>query len=131
MKVALGLGCDRDTPIATVVRAIDEALAEAGVTLADVAAVATIDRKSDEVAFIELAKEHDWTMIHYRAEELAGVPVPHPSEVVMKYVGTPSVAEAAALLAAGTNADGLLVEKHKHKGDDGKHATVSVARMSQ
>ncbi len=128
--MALGLGCDRDTPIETVTRAIDEALAMAGVTSDDIQAVATIDRKSDEVAFIELARQRGWTIIHYRAEELATVAVPNPSAVVMKYVGTPAVAEAAALRAADAGIEALLVEKHKHKGADGKNATVSVARMS-
>jgi cobalt-precorrin 5A hydrolase len=42
-------------------------------------------------------------------------------------MGTPSVAEAAALLAARTSASELLVEKFKHKGADGRNATVSIA----
>ena len=50
-----------------------------------------------------------------------------------RYTGTPSVSEAAALLAAGTSlaADpgALLVEKHRLRGADGRNATVSIARM--
>ena len=54
----------------------------------------------------------------------------HPSETVRRYTGTPSVSEAAALLAAGpdTPMTALVVEKHKHKGADGRNATVSIAR---
>jgi len=58
--------------------------------------------------------------------------VPNPSETVRKHTGTPSVSEAAALLAAGaTSPTALRVEKHKCKGPDGRHATVSVAFMNQ
>ncbi|MGK5642683.1 cobalamin biosynthesis protein [Streptomyces sp. URMC 126] len=46
----------------------------------------------------------------YDAAELAGVPVPHPSASARSAVGTASVAEAAALLAAGAGAV-LLVPK--------------------
>jgi cobalt-precorrin 5A hydrolase len=41
------------------------------------------------------------------------------------------VSEAAALLAAGADMQSLLVEKHKHRGPDGRNATVSVARMNE
>ena len=61
--------------------------------------------------------------------ELASVPVPHPSETVRKYTGTPSVSEAAALLAAGAGMDQLIVEKLRYRGPDGRNATVSIARI--
>lgn len=47
----------------------------------------------------------------------------------MKYMGTPAVAEAAALKAANAELTDLLVEKHKYCGVDGKNATVSIARI--
>lgn len=128
-RVALGLGCDRDTPAATVERAIDEALAIAHATLADVAAVASIDLKADEPALAEIAAHHGWTITFHPAAQLAGVDVPNPSETVRRHTGTPSVSEAAALLAAGAGKEALLVEKHKARGDDGRNATVSIARM--
>ena len=55
--------------------------------------------------------------------------VPNPSETVRKHTGTPSVSEAAALLAAGTDLSHLLIEKHRLRGPDGRNATVSIARM--
>ena len=135
MKVALGLGCDRGTPVATLATAIAGALAACGRTLADVGAVASIDLKADEPALAELAAAHGWTIRFYAAARLAAVAVPNPSETVRKYTGTPSVAEAAALLAAGHGDTAavparLLIEKHKLRGADGRNATVSIARMS-
>ena len=130
MKLALGLGCDRGTPAATILRAIDEALAQASVTLAEVGAVASIDLKADEAGLLEVAAGYGWTIRFYAAVELAQVVVPNPSETVRKHTGTPSVSEAAALLAAGADLTQLLIEKHKVRGPDGRNATVSIARMS-
>ncbi len=129
-RLALGLGCDRGTPAATILRAIDEALAQAGVTLAEVGAVASIDLKADEAGLLEVAAGYGWTIRFYAAAELAQVVVPNPSETVRKHTGTPSVSEAAALLSAGADLTQLLIEKHKVRGPDGRHATVSIARMS-
>ena len=129
-RLALGLGCDRGTPAATILRAIDEALAQAGVTLAEVGAVASIDLKADEAGLLEVAAGYGWTIRFYAAAELAQVVVPNPSETVRKHTGTPSVSEAAALLAAGAELTQLLIEKHRVRGPDGRHATVSIARMS-
>lgn len=129
-KIALGLGCDRGTPAATVAQCIAEALAACGSSLAEVAAVASIDLKADEAGFAELAARHGWRIRYYSAAELAAVPVSNPSETVRRHTGTPSVSEAAALLAAGVDSSRLLVEKHRHRGPDGKNATVSIARIT-
>ena len=99
--------------------------------IADVAAVASINLKADEPGLLELARWQGWTIHFYPAAELAAVPVPHPSETVRKYTGTPSVSEAAALLAAGVGMDQLIIEKLKYRGPDGRNATVSIARIPQ
>ncbi len=129
-RYAIGLGCDRGTPLATVQACVDAALAQIGATVVDVAAAASIDAKADEAAFIELAARHGWTMQWFSAAQLAAVPVPNPSATVQRYMGTPSVSEAAALLAGGVAMTDLRVEKHKLRGADGKNATVSVALAS-
>lgn len=130
MKVALGLGCDRGTPAATIGRAVDEALAACGARLADVAACASIDLKADEAGLQQLAQARGWTIRFYSAAELAVVDVPNPSETVRKYTGTPSVSEAAALLVGDVDRTRLIIEKHKLRGPDGRNATVSIARIS-
>ena len=131
VRYAIGLGCDRGTPQATLQQALDEALAGIGAQLAQVAAAASIDLKADEPGLLALAAVHGWAMHFYPAAQLADVPVPHPSETVRRHTGTPSVSEAAALLAGGgLPMTALVVPKHKHRGADGRHATISVARMS-
>jgi len=129
LSLALGLGCDRGTPAATIAQAIADALAACGGKLADVRAVASIDLKADEAGLATVARENGWTIVFHPASALAAVAVPNPSETVRRHTGTPSVSEAAALLAAGADSRHLLIEKHKLRGADGRHATVSIARI--
>ncbi len=131
MKVALGLGCDRGTPAATIAQAIAEALTACGATSADGWAAASIDLKADESGLLQVIGENGWPSLFYPATALAAVDVPHPSATVRRYTGTPSVSEAAALLAAGVDQRYLLIEKHKLRGPDGRNVTVSIARMPQ
>ncbi len=131
MKITLGLGCDRHTPASTIAQAIGQALAAANATPADVAGVASIDLKADEIGLLEVAAQHGWTIDFHPAAALAEVAVPNPSETVRKYTGTPSVSEAAALLAANADQTHLIIEKHKLRGPDGRNATVSIARIPE
>ena len=130
MKLILGMGCDRGAAFETVSTAVDQALATIDQTRDAVIAMATIDKKNDEDSLLALAEQQNWPLHFYPATELAKVEVPSPSEVVLKYMGTPSVAEAAALLTAKTTMENLLVEKYKYLGDDGKNATVSIVKVS-
>ena len=129
MKLVLGLGCDRNAPLSTLEAAIDKALASAQLNRDQVVQLASIDKKQDELALLQLGQLYHWPIQFYPAEQLAAVIVPSPSAVVLKYMGTPSVSEAAAILAANTDMSDLLVEKYKYCGDEGKNATVSIVRM--
>ena len=131
LALALGIGCDRDTPVSTIALAVDQALAACGAAIADVAAVASIDLKADEAGLLEFARQHGWTIRFYAAAELAAVAVPNPSETVLRHTGTPSVSEAAALLVGAVDKTQLIIEKHRLRGPDGRNATVSIARMTQ
>ena len=125
----VGVGCDRSASLETLETALDQALALASLGREAIRGIATIDKKHDEACILLLAERHHWPLRFFTAQELAQVPVPNPSATVLKYMGTPAVAEAAALLTAGIGAD-LLVEKHKCRGADGKNVTISIARIS-
>ncbi|MDX8129968.1 MULTISPECIES: cobalamin biosynthesis protein [Methylomonas] len=129
MKVMVGMGCDRNASLETLRQALAQALWHCGLDKSAVVGLASIDKKNDEAALLELAAAYSWPLMFYSAEELAAIAVPNPSKVVMKYMGTPAVAEAAALKAANVGWAQLLVEKHKYCGADGKNATVSIARI--
>ena len=131
MNVILGMGCDRGTPQQTLEDAIDLALGSIDLARSNVMSLATIDKKNDEVALLALSSDHGWPLKFFTAKQLSKVEVPNPSEVVRKFMGTPAVSEAAALLAADTDMNNLLVEKFKHRGSDGKNATVSIAKLKE
>ncbi|MHB8191545.1 MAG: precorrin-3B C(17)-methyltransferase [Ferrimicrobium sp.] len=86
-----------------------------------IAAIATIDRRLDLPAFQALP----YPILAYTSDQLASVTVPTPSSIVQATIGTPSVAEAAALL--GADRDGtLIVAKEKSQ-----NATVAIARRAR
>jgi len=111
-RVVVGVGCSSAATADEVDVVVAAALAEAGHPAADV--VATIDLRADHPAMPP-------GVVTFPATLLGLVDVPHPSEAVAGAVGTPSVAEAAALLGAGP-ASRLVVTKRK-----GTTATAAVA----
>jgi len=80
--------------------------------------LATLDVRAQEPGIREAAARRAWPLTAHSAALLAAVPVPAPSAAVAGHVGTPSVAEAAALMGGGT----LLVGKTVHG-----RVTVAVA----
>ncbi|QCB50860.1 cobalamin biosynthesis protein [Rhodococcus sp. PAMC28707] len=74
-----------------------------------VVAVATLDRKHSAVE--SFARSLSVPLTKWTAAQLASVVVPAPSLLVDDAVGTPSVAEAAAVLASGGGA--LILGKTK------------------
>lgn len=129
MKVMVGIGCDRGVSLQTLQESLTRALSQCGLVESDVAGLASIDKKQDEQALLQLAAGKGWLLYFYPAETLAKIAVPNPSEIVLKYMGTPAVSEAAALKAANTDMQDLVLEKYKYLGADGKNATVSIARV--
>jgi cobalamin biosynthesis protein CbiG len=64
----------------------------------EVIAVATLDSKAQETGLRMLCVRRGWNLHSHTAEELAAIDVPTPSKKAKQAVGTPSVAEAAAML---------------------------------
>jgi cobalt-precorrin 5A hydrolase/precorrin-3B C17-methyltransferase len=128
-SLVIGLGASRNVPPDEISALIDQALAAANLSPLSVRTAATVDLKHDEAGLLSAVQDHGWPLTFFSAADLAEVPVPHPSDTVKAAVGTPSVAEAAALLAAGQSAPGavsnpaLVVPKRTSS-----HATVAVAR---
>jgi len=129
-SLVLGLGCDRGVPADLVWRGVTQLLAQHGLSARSVKAIATIDVKRDEVAFLALSERTGWPIISYPAGELDAVPgIANPSDVVHRHVGTRGVAEPAALLASGGGA--LIVPKQRYtEPDAGRSMTLAVARIA-
>ncbi|MEH0846361.1 precorrin-3B C(17)-methyltransferase [Micromonospora sp. CPCC 205711] len=118
-SLVAGVGSSRGVPAAEVAGLLHRALADAGLSAASLRCLASVDLKADEAGIVDSARALGVPLTTRTAAQLAAVDVPHPSEVVRAAVGTPSVAEAAALYGGGT----LLVPKTASA-----MATVAVAR---
>ncbi|RNL87303.1 precorrin-3B C(17)-methyltransferase [Halostreptopolyspora alba] len=129
-SVVVGVGSARGAGADEVGRLVDRTLAEAGVAPDSVRGIATVDIKADEEGILAAARERGWEVTCYPAADLNEVRVPNPSETVRAEVGTPSVAEAAALRCAAEAGRGLgagaeLVAAKRKSGN----ATAAVARL--
>lgn len=134
--LVVGIGSARGVSRDAVTAALARLETDHGFDLRAVRAFATIDLKADEAGIRDAVT--DWAFWHwqdepalrtYPADELARVDVPNPSDVVAAEVGTPSVAEAAALHAAAELARGAPVELVVPKIKAG-NVTVAAARIS-
>jgi cobalt-precorrin 5A hydrolase / precorrin-3B C17-methyltransferase len=117
--LTVGIGFERGTDPQEVRTLIKDTLLEHDLSDLAVATYASIDLKEDEAALSQL-----FLVSFFTAEELAAQSgkIENPSAYVEETVGTPSVAEAAALAAAGPDAK-LIVPKTKSK-----RATIAIAQ---
>jgi cobalt-precorrin 5A hydrolase/precorrin-3B C17-methyltransferase len=115
-----GIGAERGVAADEVIGLIEETLRAQGLARQSLAALATIDIKSDEAAFHAAARHFGVPLRIFTTGELnqERYRLLNPSEIVEAETGTPGVAEAAAL-KAGT----LLVPKRKSK-----RATCAIGR---
>lgn len=120
----VGIGCERGVSAQLIETAIMRVFQAYHLALEAVAGIATIDIKASEDGLVELCADRHWPLQTFPSEDLRQVSVPTPSTVVETEVGTPSVAEAAAKLAA--NAPSLLVAKKIYR-EEGEPGAVTVA----
>ena len=121
-SLVVGVGGSRGVAAEEVLGLVREALEGAGLSARSVAALATVEAKADEAGIVAAAERLNVPLLTYAAGTLAGIEVPNPSAAPLAAVGTPSVAEAAALAAAGQGGE-LVVQKRKSA-----MATAAVAR---
>ncbi|MEU8653082.1 precorrin-3B C(17)-methyltransferase [Streptomyces sp. NPDC048737] len=122
-SLVVGVGASKGAPVGEVLDVIESALRDAGLSARSVAELATVDAKREEPGIVGAAERLGVPVVAYPAGELAAVPVPNPSDAPLAAVGTPSVAEAAALVGGGE----LLVPKRKSAGVPAT-ATCAVVR---
>ncbi|MFD5856524.1 precorrin-3B C(17)-methyltransferase [Streptomyces chartreusis] len=122
-SLVVGVGASRGAPADEVLGLVESALRDAGLSPASLAELATVDAKADEPGILEAAERLGVPLVTRSADELAVVEVPNPSDAPLAAVGTPSVAEAAALVGGGE----LLVPKRKSERADGRPAMATCA----
>ncbi|MGY4975625.1 precorrin-3B C(17)-methyltransferase [Streptomyces sp. 900105755] len=122
-SLVVGVGAAKGAPADEVLGLVGTALRDAGLSPRSIGELATVDAKSGEPGLVEAAARLGVPLVTYSAEELAAVQVPNPSDAPLAAVGTPSVAEAAALARGGE----LLVPKRKSQREDGRPAMATCA----
>jgi len=120
--LVVGVGLTSSATAHDVRSAIDATLSAAGLAWEDVATIASTIRRHDHPGLLALIAEERGLAL-FEPSELTVVSVPNPSPRVGERAGTSSVAEAAALLASGS--DSLLVPKRVYE-----NVTVAVAAMA-
>ncbi|MEU9847736.1 precorrin-3B C(17)-methyltransferase [Streptomyces sp. NPDC047985] len=122
-SLAVGVGASTGAPVDEVVGLIHGALREAGLSPLSVAELVTVDAKAQEPGIVHAAARLGVPLRTYAADVLARVEVPNPSGAPLAAVGTPSVAEAAALAEGGE----LLVPKRKSTPPSGSEGRAAMA----
>jgi cobalt-precorrin 5A hydrolase/precorrin-3B C17-methyltransferase len=127
----VGIGCVRGTPQALIAQALTQVFQTFNLAEAAIAGLASIDIKADEEGLVALAQERAFPLQCYGAERLREVEVPQASPRVEQEVGTPSVAEAAALLAARAYGEAQLIVPKQILKPEGYGITVAIAQAER
>ncbi len=120
--LVVGVGLHQDTKTETIRRGLAACLEKYSLSPKSVARLASIRKPKEVGGLADLAGEMGVPLEYIDKERLAGVSTPNPSRTVQSFEGTPSVAEAAAILVSGGE---LIVEKQKFPPD----LTIAIARM--
>ena len=118
--LVLGVGASRGVSAQELDELVTATLAEHGLSARSVSLVATVEAKADERGILEMCARTGWPLVTHSVAVLAATDVPNPSQHPLDAVGTPSVAEAAALQHGA-----LVVEKTKSA-----MATLAVSRIA-
>lgn len=122
-EYVIGIGCKRGKAAEQIDHFVNRALKESGISMEQVAAFASIDRKKDEEGILWMSSHYGIPFVTCSAEELQQVEGNfHASEFVKSQVGVDNVCERAALRFSGP--DGILITGKQ--AEDG--ITVAIAK---
>ena len=126
-EYVIGIGCKRGKAAEQIDHFVNRALKESGISMEQVAAFASIDRKKDEEGILWMSSHYGIPFVTYSAEELQQVEGTfHASEFVKSQVGVDNVCERAALQFSGP--DGILITGKQ--AEDGITAAIVKRRWS-
>ncbi len=121
--VHAGIGCRRGEDAHNILAALEEALAQAGLSPAALVCLASIEAKQNEAGLVEAARTLGLPLRFYPPKILAGYPVSRPSAKVRQLFGIDGVCEPAALASAAEGGKARLLRgKYICKG-----VTVALA----
>lgn len=129
LSLVVGVGARKGAPTDEVLTLIEGSLAEARLSPRSVCALATVDTKAQEPGIVAAAAFLGVGLRTYTAETLSRIEVPNPSPAPFGAVGMPSVAEAAALAAAGPDAELVVSKRKSAPAGRAPMATCAIARI--
>lgn len=122
-EYVIGIGCKRGKAAEQIDHFVNRALKESGISMEQVAAFASIDRKKDEEGILWMSSHYGIPFVTCSAEELQQVEGNfHASEFVKSQVGVDNVCERAALRFSGPGGT-LITGKQAEDG-----ITVAIAK---
>lgn len=126
-EYVIGIGCKRGKAAEQINQFVNRVLKESGISMEQVAAFVSIDRKKDEEGILWMSSHYGIPFVTYSAEELQQVEGTfHASEFVKSQVGVDNVCERAALRFSGP--DGILITGKQ--AEDGITAAIVKRRWS-
>ncbi|MFD3918353.1 precorrin-3B C(17)-methyltransferase [Streptomyces sp. NPDC058595] len=128
-SLVVGVGASRGAGVDEVYGLVRDVLRDAGLSVLSVVELATVDAKADEPGIVGAAGRLGVPVRTYPADALAAITVPNPSDAPLAAVGTPSVAEAAAL-AAGHGGELLVPKRKSSPHGRAAMATCAVVRRA-
>ncbi|HEY9896282.1 MAG TPA: cobalamin biosynthesis protein [Candidatus Sericytochromatia bacterium] len=130
----VGIGCKRGTSKRLIEQAVLAVFQAHNLSEDAIAGIATINTKADEAGLIEFCHDRHLPLHCFSADQLRSVAVPHPSGAILTAIGTPSVAEAAALLAnweGGERGAGGAEERRSGEEGQQKHKKLPQGESSK
>ena len=115
-EYVIGMGCRRGKEAEKIEAFICRSIKEAGVSIEQIFALASIEQKKEEQGFLSWSRKQKLPFLTYQAEELQQVHGTfQKSAFVKERVGVDNVCERAALKACGSRGK-LIYEKHAEDG---------------
>lgn len=105
-RIAIGVGCRKDCYVGDIIELVHVALNKCDITISEVGVMATAWMKEGAEVIVHAAEALDLPLVvipKEKCDELSGL-AQTQSEKVIELFAVPSVAEVAALAAAGKNA---------------------------
>lgn len=122
-EYVIGMGCRRGKEADKIEALIQKSMKEAGISVEQIFALASIDRKKDEQGLLLWSRKADIPFLTFTASRLQELEGDfHRSDFVKEQMGVDNVCERAALKACGL-AGRILYEKHAEDG-----MTIAIAK---
>lgn len=121
-SLVVGIGLHWDTTKDTISEGIQDILLKNDLSLKSIRNISTLRREKEISGLQEFSSKYAIPVQTFDKQDLASIPIPNPSDVVNKFEGTYSVAEASAILSSKGH---LIIPKIKLP----PNLTVAVARV--